>query len=227
MRELFNRFGGDRIKVIKAYAEAEQRGEVQRNRDNHGLNANEYAILLFADGISKGWLPKPLEQIRAEIFPNIPIDHEFVISLTRFDNTAYIESRVSMEPKKLQGSLRTTLSYLYLTNGPFNLPKNRFDLAFDCLESAERVVSSWLYTRTNANLRSTYGRQALLAARGSRYRCQQCGFSDVRTLNLDHIEGRVINTSFACLCANCHTIKSRQRDWTGARKYNLTPPTTE
>jgi len=151
----------------------------------------------------------------------VPIDPEFVIDPIRFDNRSYIETRVSIKPKEIQGSLRTTLSYLYLADGPLNLPKNWFDLAFDQLEAAECSVASWLYTLTNGSLRSKYGSKALITARNARYRCDRCSFPDVRTLNLDHVQGRVKDTSFACLCANCHNIKSRQQDWTGARRYNL------
>jgi hypothetical protein len=151
----------------------------------------------------------------------ITIDLKFVIDSSRFDDMTHIEARVSVVPTNIQGSLRTTLRYLYCSDGPVNLPKDRFDLAFEHLEAAERIVASWLYTRTNANLRAKYGSRALVAARNSQYRCQQCRFPDVRTLNLDHIQGRVANTSFACLCANCHNIKSRQQDWTGSRKYDL------
>ena len=203
---------------------AEKRGEVQRNRDGHDLDAKEYAILLFADGVSKGWLPQPSEKAPPQITTDIANGHEFVINIKRFDDTSYIESRVAAVPKNIQGSLRTTLSYLYLTDGPFNLPKNRFDLAFDYLESAERIIAKWLFTRTNGSERKRYGRRALLAARGSRYRCEHCSFPDVRVLNLDHIQGRVEETSFACLCANCHMIKSRKYDWTGVSRSKLTPP---
>ena len=215
MRELFNRYNGDRTQIIEAYADAEQRGEVQRKRNGCKYGSIEYATRLFADGVCKRWLSKPAKKAQ----PKTPFEAStFIINLTRFDSEAYIEGRVSVTPQNIQGSLRTTLSYLYLTDGPINLPKDRFDLAFDHLEPAERIVARWLYIRTNGNLRATYGRKALLAARTSRYRCDQCGFSDVRTLNLDHIQGRVADSSFACLCANCHTIKSRQHDWTGAPK---------
>jgi hypothetical protein len=36
-------------------------------------------------------------------------------------------------------------------------------------------------------------------------------------MNLDHVNGRVAGTPFACLCANCHTIKSRANDWNGEK----------
>jgi len=56
MRELFRRFDGNRARVVQAYAEAEQRGEVERVRDSHGMRADEYASRLFADGVQKRWL---------------------------------------------------------------------------------------------------------------------------------------------------------------------------
>jgi hypothetical protein len=96
-----------------------------------------------------------------------------------------------------------------------NLPRERLLVAEPHLQAAERVVIRWLYTRTNGNLRSSYGASALRAARDSRYRCEACNFGDVRVLNLDHVNGHVANSPFACLCANCHTIKSRESDWTG------------
>src|SRR5258706_1628793 len=60
MRELFNLYGGDEARVIRAYAEAEQRGEVPRESDLHSLTAHDYAARLFADGLRKGWIHKPI-----------------------------------------------------------------------------------------------------------------------------------------------------------------------
>jgi hypothetical protein len=56
MRELFRLHGGNEDRVVRAYAEAEQRGEVRRNSDTRGLTAHDYAARLFADGIKKGWI---------------------------------------------------------------------------------------------------------------------------------------------------------------------------
>jgi len=56
MRHLFRRFGGDRLRVVEAYAEAERRGEVVRVRNSNHMSADEYASCLFADGIRKQWL---------------------------------------------------------------------------------------------------------------------------------------------------------------------------
>ena len=142
----------------------------------------------------------------------------FVIDVVRFNDAKFIETRVANVASAEQGSLRTALGYLYLDNGPVNLPRDRLLASESHLEDAERLVIRWLYTRTNGSLRSKYGSAALLAARSSRYRCQDCSFDDVRVLNLDHVNGLVAGTPFACLCANCHTIKSRVNDWTGEKR---------
>ena len=58
MRKLLDLYPGNKARVIQEYAEAEQRGEVMRKRDNQSLTPQDYAARLFADGISKGWLRK-------------------------------------------------------------------------------------------------------------------------------------------------------------------------
>jgi hypothetical protein len=37
-------------------------------------------------------------------------------------------------------------------------------------------------------------------------------------LNLDHVEGHSKKDLFACLCSNCHCLKSRANDWSGVPK---------
>ncbi len=133
----------------------------------------------------------------------------------RFNDDGYIENRAAVVPQLHQGALRSVLRYLYSDDGPLNLPRKRLLAAELYLGTPERFVARWLYTRTNGSLRKTYGAMALRAARASKYRCEVCGFADVRVLNLDHVQGRVAGTPFSCLCANCHTIKSRAVDWTG------------
>jgi len=56
MRELCTQLGGDQEAVIAAYAAAEQRGEVPRRSNIHGFTAEKYALRLWQDGVSKGWL---------------------------------------------------------------------------------------------------------------------------------------------------------------------------
>jgi hypothetical protein len=149
------------------------------------------------------------------------VPKQIAVVASRFNNDGHIESRVATIPEADRSLLRTALSYLYRDDGPVNLPRKRLLAAEPYLEVAERLVIRWLYTRTNGNLRSKYGAGALRAARTSRYRCEVCGFADVRVLNLDHVHGHVAGTPFACLCANCHTIKSRKCDWT-ARSWIAT-----
>jgi hypothetical protein len=141
-------------------------------------------------------------------------DREYLIPMERFDSADYIETRVSDEPL-VAGLLRTTLRYLYLSDGPINLPRDRLKASKPFLEPAELVLACWLHTRTNGSERKNYGAPALRAARRQRYRCEHCGHADVRVLHLDHIEGRKRQGDFACLCANCHMLKSRERDWSG------------
>jgi hypothetical protein len=147
------------------------------------------------------------------------ITNNFEIPSTRFDDHAYILKRVAAAEFPVSGSLKTTLSYLYLSDGPINLPRERLKASEIYLEPRELVLVRWLQTRTNGSLRSKYGARALLAARNSRYRCITCGFADIRALHLDHIDGHTADTEFACLCANCHNIKSREYDWSGERRY--------
>ena len=146
---------------------------------------------------------------------------------SRFNDAARIETRVATVTVPDRGALRTVLRYLYLDDGPVNLPAKRLRSAKAHLEAAELLVIRWLFTRTNGSLRSSYGAPSLQAARRARYRCQECGFPDVRVLNLDHVDGRVAGTPFTCLCANCHTIKSRAKDWTGTKRASAAHPAEE
>ncbi len=143
----------------------------------------------------------------------------FLIPIDRFDNLEYIEARVSGLEPSVVGSVRTALKYLYITNGPINLPRDRMLKVQPFLEPAEKVLVRWLYTRTNGSERKRYGSAALLAARKQRYRCEHCGHADVRVLNLDHVEGRHNRELFVCLCTNCHTLKSRDRDWVNQARH--------
>ena len=142
------------------------------------------------------------------------INPEQTISAAHFDDTERIDARVERVPAEKQASLRTTLSYLYRSDGPTDLARELLKLAEEHLDSAERIAARWLQTRTNGRLRRHFGSAALRAARAAKYRCESCGYADVRVLHLDNVQGRNSNSDeFACLCANCHTIKSRAIDW--------------
>jgi hypothetical protein len=144
----------------------------------------------------------------------IEVPDEFVIPSERFDNPLFIQERVDAAPSAVQGRLKTALRYLYETQGPTNLGSDRKKGAWEFLEEREKILAQWLSSRTNGSERKNYGKSALHAARNARYRCADCGFPDMRCLHLDHVEGRNDPLStFRCLCANCHQLKSRKKDW--------------
>ena len=58
MKELYQRYHGNRDKVVDAYAKAETVGTVLRRSNQRGITPFEYASRLFSDGVRKGWLTK-------------------------------------------------------------------------------------------------------------------------------------------------------------------------
>jgi hypothetical protein len=56
MRELVMRFGIDEERVVREYAEAEKRGEVERKRNSSNYTAEQYARALWNDAVKKGWI---------------------------------------------------------------------------------------------------------------------------------------------------------------------------
>lgn len=137
----------------------------------------------------------------------------WTIELKNF-NSDEILKRIENCPKEDQGSLKTTLKYLY--GDISNLPRDRMKKSLKYLSDPEIKVVKWLQTRTNGSQKKSYGVKALIRAREVQYKCEDCGFSDVRALELDHKNGRKEDPNdneFSCLCANCHNIKSYHKDW--------------
>ncbi|MDA3937874.1 MAG: hypothetical protein PF693_01005, partial [Spirochaetia bacterium] len=132
----------------------------------------------------------------------------------RFNNNKYLNNRIEKLLEPARGSVKTILKYLYNTDGPTNAPPDRYKQSLPFLEDREVILLNWLKTRTNGKLRKSYGKNSLIAARNAFYRCEKCKYPDVRALNLDHIHGKN-SIEFSCLCANCHSIKSRKHDWLG------------
>jgi hypothetical protein len=56
MRRLVSRFGHDEERVVREYAAAEARGEVERKNSSHRLTAQQYARALWNDAVKKGWI---------------------------------------------------------------------------------------------------------------------------------------------------------------------------
>lgn len=141
-----------------------------------------------------------------------------IINETRFNNRLLIEERVEAVEHASRTALGIALRFIYLDDGPLNISRDKMIVAEVLLDDAERLVLRSLYNLTKGDRRGTYGPGAARVARASRYRCQECEFPDVRTLTIDHVKGRVAGTPFACLCSNCHSIKSRRDDWTGRKR---------
>lgn len=58
MQKLVRELGPNQEAVCTAYAEAEQRGEVNRSHNAKQKSAGRYATALWHDGKKKGWLFK-------------------------------------------------------------------------------------------------------------------------------------------------------------------------
>jgi hypothetical protein len=56
MRLLVSKLGPDEDAVYRAYAAAEECGEVERHSNEYGLTGLEYANALYGDGARKGWM---------------------------------------------------------------------------------------------------------------------------------------------------------------------------
>lgn len=141
----------------------------------------------------------------------------FCVPGENLGNRELIDARVDAAPLEAKSALRTVLSYLYLEDGPVNLPNPTFHRAEGALSECEVIIARYLKSRTGGAGRKDYGREALFRMRQAGYKCECCGHADVRTLHLDHLHGRS-QKLFLVLCANCHNIKSRLFDWTGTKK---------
>jgi len=56
MKSLFARNRGDEIATARAYAKAEEVGEIVRKSNSHNRGSITYAKALIRDGKRKGWL---------------------------------------------------------------------------------------------------------------------------------------------------------------------------
>lgn len=58
MLKLVERYGMDEERIVREYASAEERGEVERRSNTRGYTAKQYARALWLDGLKKGWIRK-------------------------------------------------------------------------------------------------------------------------------------------------------------------------
>lgn len=139
----------------------------------------------------------------------------FTLDTTLLGNEPSIDARVAALPEADQDAVRHTLCYLYLPNGPVSISREFKSTSEPHLNAVEHFLLQWLFKRTDGKLRRHYGPAALSVARRAKYQCEQCGFSDVRALNLEQKASNDPDTQrpeFECLCANCNTVAARSRE---------------
>jgi len=141
-------------------------------------------------------------------------DSCFQVDETSIGDGNSTEARVAAVEESDRDALRRTLGYLYLKDGPLSIARDSKTQAEQYLTPVELFVLRWLYKRTDGKLRRFYGPATLEAVRRSRYRCEKCGFADVRALNTEKADcdkeaGQI---RFACLCANCNTVEARAKE---------------
>lgn len=146
----------------------------------------------------------------------INLASEWIIPESNFSQE-YIESRLTSVVESDRAFLRSSLNYLYGTTK--TLDKERLVASEKHLTTAERILIRWLHTRSNGSERAKYGPDCVVAAKRAHFRCSHCRNPDVRVLQIDHVNGRGIGVekAFDCLCANCHMIKSREKNWSGKK----------
>ena len=125
-----------------------------------------------------------------------------------------IDSRLASINEDAREAVSLVLRYLYVIDGPVSIERSVKTLAEEHLSAVETYVLQWLHKRTDGKLRRHYGSGVLDAVKRSGYQCEQCGFRDVRALNLEKAEGADENSParFVCLCANCNTVAARAKE---------------
>lgn len=58
MRKLFNKYNGNKQKIITAYIWLEENTYISRKNNRHRFSSKYYAETLYNDGIKKGWIKK-------------------------------------------------------------------------------------------------------------------------------------------------------------------------
>jgi hypothetical protein len=143
---------------------------------------------------------------------SVQIGDEWILPEERFDNAALIDVRARNHDPTKRAAFSRAMRFLYMSNGAKNLSRDQMLACLPTLEAREKRAIRWIYTRTNGSERKNYGPDSIVAMRKAKFRCQRCGFPDVRTLQVDHVTGRKAKPFvFQCLCANCHSIETYDR----------------
>lgn len=144
----------------------------------------------------------------------VEVPLSWVIPEGRVDNEEYVQGRkrelcrgFSHKQRHVRDLIYKALDVLYLgrTDSATHTMWKRMS---GVLEPAEVHLLGYFHHRTQGSEKKNYGSECLRAARRAGYRCQQCGFPDVRALQSHHVNGREDNTDFEYLCASCHQIET-------------------
>jgi hypothetical protein len=86
MRLLYRHYDGVQEQVISAYADAERQGRVRRKRNLNHLSPEDYARILWKDGLRWGWIRKKISpQLEYEQLPILQLSaHQGIESTTNF-----------------------------------------------------------------------------------------------------------------------------------------------
>lgn len=142
------------------------------------------------------------------------------IPAKRANSSSYVKRRLSTVPQEIAMVLGRCLRYLYLDKR--SIDRKTIRHAEASLEPPERLLIRYLQTRSSGSEKKRYGHAAVAEAKAAKFRCRDCGCSDVRVLTLDHVHGKGSKV-FRLLCANCHQLKSRMQDWVGSTKASKRP----
>ena len=143
-------------------------------------------------------------------------ESSFEMDESWIENQDAIATRLTTIEEAKRESVGAVLRYLFVSGGPKNITREQKTAAETELTPVEQFVLQWLHKRTDGKLRRHYGPGVLSAVKRALYRCERCGFADVRALNLERqrVDEASVErkNSFICICANCHTVESRAKE---------------
>ncbi len=142
-------------------------------------------------------------------------NNKYKINKKYLNNPHNIERRLNNNsecPLRFQPQLKDVLEYIYLASSN-NCSKSKLRKVERYLDIEEIYLSNWLTNKTNDTKgKVAFGPNAIIEAKEALYKCRECSQNDVRTLEIDHVDGDRSNKArgnFKCLCGSCHNIKTR------------------
>lgn len=150
-------------------------------------------------------------------------EDEWTMDLSKFSTKEEIiehAENLLFLSKSDEKSYISVLCFLYLKNYNIALSRNtvKRQIELGRLTDVERLAANKLsYRSSGTKAKHVYGMASVQAMRDANYRCCVCGLSDLRCLDIDHIQGRkkgqkdnpYTSADFQILCSNHHAIKTR------------------